>query len=174
MCGSWSVTENFLSFWPFFALLPSWQPKKSKLWKNEKTTWRYYHFTPVQNKWPSYDVWFLRYQVQQTEFLVILDHFLPFYSPSNPKKSKFWKTEKNTWRYYHCVPQMTIIWCMVSEILSMTDRIFVIFDHLLPFYPPNNLRNQNFEKLKKTRYHHFTQVYLKSWLYAILFLRYDP
>ena len=26
----------------------------------------------------------------------------------------------------------------------------VIWDHFLPFYPPNNTKNQNFEKLKKT------------------------
>ena len=45
---------------------------------------------------------------------------------------------------------MTIIWCMVSEIWSMTDRIFVILDHFLPFYPTNNPKNQNREKIKKT------------------------
>ena len=40
-------------------------------------------------------------------------------------------------------------------------QFFVILDHFLPFYPPNNSKNQNFEKLKKKiwRYHHFTQVY---------------
>ena len=44
---------------------------------------------------------------------------------------------------------MTIIWCMVPEILSITDRIFC---HFGPFFPllPNNLKNQNFDKLKKT------------------------
>ena len=34
---------------------------------------------------------------------------------------------------------------MVSEIWT----IFVILDHFLPFYPPKNLKNQNFEKMKK-------------------------
>ena len=49
---------------------------------------------------------------------------------------------------------------MVPEIWSMTDRNFVILDYFLPFYPPNNPENQNFEKMKKNawRYHHFTQV----------------
>ena len=33
----------------------------------------------------------------------------------------------------------------------VTDRIFVISDRFLPFYPPNNLKNhQNFEKMKET------------------------
>ena len=29
-------------------------------------------------------------------------------------------------------------------------EFFDILDHFLPFYSPNNLRNQNFEKIKKT------------------------
>ena len=39
--------------------------------------------------------------------------------------------------------------------------------------PPNSPKNQNLKKKwKKTWRHHFTQVYQKSWLYAMLFLRY--
>ena len=38
---------------------------------------------------------------------------------------------------------------MVPEICSGIDRIFVILDHFFPFYPPNNPKSQNFEKLKK-------------------------
>ena len=30
------------------------------------------------------------------------------------------------------------------------QNFFVTLDHFLPFYPPNNPKNQNFEKLKKT------------------------
>ena len=40
-------------------------------------------------------------------------------------------------------------WCMVSDISSMTDRIFCHFALFLPFYPSNNPENQNFEKMKK-------------------------
>ena len=76
----WSVNDRiFLIILDcFFALLPPKQLRKSKFWKNEKITWRYYHFTHVYHKLLSYDVCFLRYGVQQTEFFVILDHFLPF------------------------------------------------------------------------------------------------
>ena len=45
----------------------------------------------------------------------------------------------------------------------------------LPFYPHNNPKDQNFEKMKKKvwRYHQFTIVYQKSRsYYAILFPRY--
>ena len=41
---------------------------------------------------------------------------------------------------------MTIIWCMVPEIPSRTDKIFVILGHFLPIYP----QKSKFEKMKKT------------------------
>ena len=34
--------------------------------------------THVYQKLQSYDVWFLKYEVRQTEVFVILGHFLPF------------------------------------------------------------------------------------------------
>ena len=55
-------------------------------------------------------------------------------------------------------------------------EFFVILDPFLPFYPPNNLKNQNFEKMKKKkntrRYDHFTHVYPKLQSYDVWFLRY--
>ena len=91
----WSATEIiFCHFRQFFALLPPNNLKNQTFDKNEKTTWRYYHFTHVYHRWQSYDVWFLRYWGRQTKFFVVLDHFLPFYHPKNPKKNKFWKNEK--------------------------------------------------------------------------------
>ena len=41
---------------PFFALL-LYGPRKSKFWKNEKNTWRYYSFTNVYHKWQLYNVY---------------------------------------------------------------------------------------------------------------------
>ena len=38
---------------------------------------------------------------------------------------------------------------MAPEIWSVTE-FFVILGHFLPFYPTNNPKNQNFEKMKKT------------------------
>ena len=91
----WSATDRiFCHYGPFFALLPPYGPRKSKFWKNEKNTWRYYHFTNVYHKWQSYDIWFFRYGVQQTIFFVILDHFLPFYRPNNLKNENFKKLKK--------------------------------------------------------------------------------
>ena len=98
MHGSWDIKcnrQSSLSVWAIFALRRSYQPEKSKFWKNEK----------------------------KPGDIIIL----------------------------HLCTKMTIIWCMVPEIKSMTDRIFfLILDHFLPFYPLNNPENQNLEKIKKT------------------------
>ena len=99
MYGSWDIEcnrQNFLSFWTvFLPFYPLNNLKNQNFLKNDKTSWRYYHFTQVQHKWQSYNVWFLRYGVWLTESFVILGRFLPFYSPWQPKKPKFWKNEKN-------------------------------------------------------------------------------
>ena len=52
--------------------------------------------------------------------------------------------------------------------------LFVILGHFLPFYPPNNLENQNSEKNRKNIWtcHHFTHLYQKSWSYNLCFMRY--
>ena len=91
----WSATDRiFCHFGLFFDILPRSQSKKSKFWKNEKNSQRYYHFTQAYHKWRSYDIWFLRYGAQQTEFFVILDHFFSFYPSNNLKNQNFEKTKK--------------------------------------------------------------------------------
>ena len=68
--------QNFLSFWTFFCpFAPLTTPKNENFEKMKKSTCRYYHFTYVYDKWQSYDIWFLRYEVWQTEFFVILECF---------------------------------------------------------------------------------------------------
>ena len=49
---------------------------------------------------------------------------------------------------------MKIIWCMISEIWSTTDRILSYFGPFFFFFYPlplNNPKNQNFEKMKKNK-----------------------
>ena len=106
MYGSWGIERDRQNFFILDHLLPFYPnrhygPRKSKFWKNERNTWRYHHFIKVYTKWQSYDVSFLRYQTWWTEFFAILDHFLPFYSPNNPKNQNFKKMKKKPWRYYH-------------------------------------------------------------------------
>ena len=105
----------------------------------------------MHHKWQSHDVWLLRYEVQQTEFFVILDRFLPFYPPDNPKNQNFEKVKKKPGdiiiSHMHTINDNHR--CMVPEIWSVTGRIFAVLDCFLPFYTPNNPKNQNFEKIRK-------------------------
>ena len=86
-------------------------------------------------------------------FFVILDHFCPFTSLTT-WKIKIWKSEKKT-------PRDIIIlhMCTLNDTHMMygswhieCDRkFFVILDHFFSFfYPPNNPKNKNFEKMKIT------------------------
>ena len=82
--------RNFCHFGPFF----SFQPPENQNFKIEKSTWRYYYFAHLYHKWQSYDVWFLRYGAQQTDFFVILGCFLLFYPPMDPENRNFEKMKK--------------------------------------------------------------------------------
>ena len=65
------------------------------------------------------------------------------------QKIKILKKWKNTRAYYHftLVYHKWRSWCMVSEISSMTDRIFLTFCAILSFYPTDNLKNQKWKKM---------------------------
>ena len=157
-----AMDKIFCHFGLFFALLPPNNPKNQNFGKMKKNIWRYYNFTYVYHKWQWYDVWFLRYGAWRTKFFVILDCFLPFYSSNNPKNQNFEKIKK-AWRYYH----FTYVYhkwqsynvCFQRYAVWQTE-FFVTLDHFLPFYPPNNPKNQNFQKRKRTPEdnYHFTNV----------------
>ena len=160
----YSNRQNFLSFWTvFFPFTGGCGPRKSKFWKNKKQTWRYYHFTNVYHKWQSYDVWFLRYGVQQTKCFVIFDHFLPFYPPNNPKNQNFEKM-KNTpgdiiilhmWTINHN-HMMYGSWDMKRDGQNFLS-FWTIFCPFTPLKPEKSKFWKN-EK-KPWRYYHFTQVH---------------
>ena len=94
-----------------------------KKWKNSQID---YHFTHVYHKWQSYNVWFLRYGAQQTEFFLILEHFLPFYPTNNPKKQNFEKIKRlEILSFYKIVPKIMIISYTAPEKWHVTDVIFI-------------------------------------------------
>ena len=88
-------TDNSLSFWAIFCSFNPLKTLKIKFGKIQKNVWIYNPFTNVHHKWRSYDAWFLRYKVEQTEFFVFLGHFLPFDPPNNQKNQNFDKTKQN-------------------------------------------------------------------------------
>ena len=92
-----------------------------------------YHYQNLE------DMIYSSWDIQQNKLeLVILGHFLPFYSPKNPKNQNFEKrkTLLEISSFYTYAPKITIIWCTLTKIQSGTDKIFCHFCHFLPFYPP--------------------------------------
>ena len=81
-----------------------------------------------------------------------MDCFLPFYPPMDPENKNFEKMKKtlediiilqmfniNNSHMIYGFPDME----------CNRQNFFVILDCFLPFYPPKNPKNPNFEKLKK-------------------------
>ena len=121
--------------------------------------------------------------------LVIMEHFLPFYTPPPPtvllktqdiRILKKWKQLLEISSFYTSVPKTTITWGMVPEMWSETYRIFfrAIF---CPFSPPppkkNNPENQNFENTKKVSreviiLHMCTKKSQSYYVCLVRFLRY--
>ena len=79
-----------------------------------------------------------------------------------------WKNEKNAQRYYHFTLVYHKIWSNDVRVLKYQVRqteVFVNLGYFLPFYLTNNLKNQNFEKIKVAwRYHHFQMKIMRIWL----------
>ena len=100
--------------------------------------------------------------------LVIMGHFFPFLSPLKTWKIKILKKWK-------CVPKTTIIWGMVPEIWSETDRFFSHFGPIFALLTLYWLWKSKFGKnVKKAwKYYPFTQVYQKWRLCNVWFLRYN-
>ena len=86
----------------------------------------------------------------ETEFFVVLDHFLPFYPPNNLKIKILKKWKKSSGDiiilYMHHKWQ-TYVWLLRYG--AQQTEFFVILDRFLTFYPPKDPENQNFEKAKK-------------------------
>ena len=86
-------------------------------------------------------------------FLSFWTVFCPF-TPLWIQKIKIlkkWKKHLKILSFYKWVSYMPIIWCIVPEIWSATDRIFC---HFAPFFAPlpqkpNNPKNQHLKKMKK-------------------------
>ena len=107
----------------------------------------------------------------------ILGYFLRFYLPNSPKnQNKKKKRKKKAWRYHH----FTIVYQKHDHMLHCSWDVvrdgynyFSFWASFCPFTPLTARKIKILRKWKSTwRYHHFTQVYQKSWSYAILLLRY--
>ena len=174
MWKRWGTPQNFLL--AFSDEL--WKPEKLKFWKKEnknKKKTKLLEISPFYTCVPKATIiWSTVPEIGvRQNFFVILGNFMSFYppppTPYQPRKPKFWKNEKSIWRCHHfkLVQQKTWSYdvCLLRYGVWQTwwsydiwflrygawqIEFFIISSYFLPFYPPNNTKNQNFEKMIKT------------------------
>ena len=142
MYDSWDMEnnrQNFLSPWTIFcpftprpSLLTTqkvntfWEIEKKQTKKKHLEILSFYKSEPYMTI-----IWCMVSEIwsETDRFFVVLDHFLSFYPLKicKIKILKKWTKSLELLSFYKCVPQMTIIWCMVLEIWNATDRIFCLF-----------------------------------------------
>ena len=132
----------------------------------------------VYQKSKPYDLQFLRCGVRQSEFFVILGHFLSFYhntpfpppNPLPPLPLMIPKIQilKQNWKKCLEILSFCIYMCIINEdhmiygSWNIRCHRQVILGHFLPFQPSENPENQNFRIKKNTwKYYHFKNVYHK-------------
>ena len=90
--------------------------------------------------------------VQQTEIGNYGSFFAFLHpSPKNKKTPEFLKNGKSCWRYHHFTNKNQKLQSYEVRFLryGVRQMIFVIFGNFFSLLPPNNLQNQNFERMKK-------------------------
>ena len=90
------------------------------------------------------------------EIFVILDHFLLFHAPKNPKNENFQKM-KNTPEDIIILPKIMLICYTVLEICCMTDVILIFYFGLifalLPCQQPKKMKIKNWWKKRWKKLH---------------------
>ena len=104
------------------------------------------------------DVCFLRYEARQTEFFVILSHFLHFYTTNNPKNQNFEKMKKKKKKKMpgeiiilnKCTKNHDhMLYCSWDMVCDGSNCYFSFWTIFCPFTPLTIQKNQIFLKMKE-------------------------
>ena len=142
-----SMTDKiFCHFGQYFAYLPPLKPEKSKIWRNEKNAWRYYHV--IQEYQKSDNMLYCSWDMARDRcnsyfsFWTIFCSFTPL-TPWKIKISKKWKKQLEMLSSYTSLPKIMIICYAVPEIWCMKDVIIFHFGPFFVLLPPNSPKNKN-------------------------------
>ena len=116
----------------------------------------------MRQKWRSYDIWFLKYQLQQTDFFSRLWPFFalspgPSLLPLAAQKIKIWKKigkkHLEISPLYTSVPKMMIIGYTVPEIWCVPDLIVIFhFELFFTLSPYSQIEKWKYQKTKEKLY----------------------
>ena len=82
----------------------------------------------------------------------IFCHFVPFFSPLTTQKIKIlknWIKHLATFHFTHLYHKWLSYDGWFLKYWASPRQFFIILHHFLQLYPPNDLENQNFEKMQK-------------------------
>ena len=136
-------TNLRISFWQLMVNLKSkYLLKKLLKWANKKqnnfniynvTFFLKKNFTPVYQKSQWHDLQFLKFRAWQTEISNFRSLFT-LLSAWKPKKLKFFKKEKNCWRYHHFTNVYQKSQWYDIQFLRNGVRQTLFFCHFGPFF----------------------------------------
>ena len=144
-------TEIFVILGSFLSFHPP-DNAENQSFKIVKNTWRYYHLTHLHHKWQSYDAWFLRYG----DILLFWTVFCSFTSLW-ARKLIFWKNEtkpEDIMILQMCTTNGSHMMYGSWDMECNGQNVLSFWTTFLPFYSPNNSKNQYFEKMKKEKKKH--------------------
>ena len=137
-----SVMERiFCHFGSFFSLLCPNNPENQNFDKLKKTPGDIIsNMCTINDYHMMHGSWDIKCYGPNFLFWTIFCPFTPL-TTQKIKTLKKWRKHLEILSFQICVPQMTIIWCMVHEIWSVTNRTFCHFGLFFPFYPLTTQKN---------------------------------
>ena len=136
--------QHFLSFWTIFCPFTPLTTQKIKILKKGKKHLKIIiilQMCTINESHMMYGCWDMECNGQK--FLSFWTNFCPFTPPNNPKNQTFEKTTDDIIILNMCTINDNYM-IYGSWDMKRDGQNFFILDHFLPFYPPNNLKNQNF------------------------------
>ena len=147
------ILLHICHFWPFFYLLLQdwpWKLKFGKKWKKKTPGYIILlHMCTMSEGHMMDGSWDM--ECDRHNFFSFCTSFclMTLLTTQKMKILKKWEKHLKRLPLYLSSPQMTIIWCMVSEISSATHIIFSCFGPFFTLLPPLQPRKSKFWKNEK-------------------------
>ena len=157
--SSCDCIDNYGSFFDLLLLPPPLKNPKNQTFEKMKKIVEYLiisHMCTKNHNHMRYGFWDM--ECDRHNFLPYWAIFCSF-TPLLTLLIKIWKKSKKflvILSFYTCVPQMMIIWCMVPEIWSVTDRYFLTFWGIFCPFTPLSIRKIKILKTQKKFLEKFT------------------
>ena len=173
--SSWDMElhrqDSFLSLRAIFCRftpVTTWKIKTLRKWKKHLDMSSFYTYVPKITI-----IWCMLPEIWSTRDKFF--HFGSFFTLYWPQKSKFGKNEENAQIHYYHLTHLYHKWKsydVCSFRYGMQQMQFLSFWAIFCLFTPLTIQKIKIFQIQTStwRFHDFTQVYQKPWLFALLFL----